>query len=79
MKGVERARYAADGARRRYLAVDPANRLVAETLEADWNHKLREVVDAEDAYERSTNAAATVLDQEHRNPVRALAEGLRAL
>jgi DNA invertase Pin-like site-specific DNA recombinase len=32
MKGVERARYAADAARRRYLAVDPANRLVADTL-----------------------------------------------
>ena len=34
---VERARYHADLARRRYLAVDPANRLVADTLEADWN------------------------------------------
>jgi hypothetical protein len=79
MKGVERARYAAEAARRRYLAVDPTNRLVAETLEADWNHKLREVVDAEDDYERSANAAATVLDQEHRNRVRALAEDLPAL
>ena len=47
MKGVERARYVAHAARRRYLAVGPANRLVAETLKADWNHKLREVVDAE--------------------------------
>jgi hypothetical protein len=79
MKGVERARYAAEAARRRYLAVDPTNRLVAETLEADWNHKLREVVDAEDDYERSRNAAATVFDQEHRDRVRALAEDLPAL
>jgi hypothetical protein len=79
MKGVERARYAAEAARRRYLAVDPTNRLVAETLEADWNHKLREVVDAEDDYERSANAAATVFDQEHRDRVRALAEDLPAL
>src|SRR5208283_1897729 len=31
---VERARYHADLAKRRYLTVDPANRLVAETLEA---------------------------------------------
>src|SRR5439155_2208650 len=38
---VERARYHADLARRRYLAVDPANRLVADTLEADWNTALR--------------------------------------
>ena len=40
---VERARYHADLARRRYLAVDPANRLVAGTLEADWNTALRAV------------------------------------
>ena len=38
---VERARHRADLARRRYLAVDPDNRLVADTLEADWNDALR--------------------------------------
>jgi len=38
---VERARYHADPARRRYLAAGPANRLVADTLEADWNTALR--------------------------------------
>src|ERR1035438_6158598 len=47
---VERARYHADLARRRYLAVDPANRLVAETLEADWNTALRALNDAQAAY-----------------------------
>ena len=45
---VERARYHADLARRRYLAVDPANRLVADTLEADWNTALRALNDAQD-------------------------------
>ena len=34
---VERARYEADLAQRRYLRVDPDNRLVADSLEADWN------------------------------------------
>jgi DNA invertase Pin-like site-specific DNA recombinase len=34
---VERAHQRAELARRRYLAVDPDNRLVADTLEADWN------------------------------------------
>ena len=48
---VERARYHADLARRRYLAVDPANRLVAGTLEADWNTALRALTDAQDAYD----------------------------
>ena len=54
---VQRARYHADLARRRYLAVDPANRLVADTLEADWNTALRELADAQDTYDKATNAA----------------------
>src|SRR5713101_8809066 len=50
---VERARYHADLARRRYLAVDPANRLVAGTLEAGWNTALRELGDAQAAYDKA--------------------------
>jgi DNA invertase Pin-like site-specific DNA recombinase len=50
---VERARYHADLARRRYLAVDPANRLVAGTLEAGWNTALRELNDAQAAYDKA--------------------------
>ena len=49
---VERARYHADLARRRYLAVDPANRLVADTLEADWNTALRAQNQAQEAYDK---------------------------
>jgi DNA invertase Pin-like site-specific DNA recombinase len=40
---LERARYEADLARRRFLAVEPENRLVARTLERDWNEKLAAV------------------------------------
>src|SRR5207245_1269863 len=36
---LERAQYEADLARRRFLAGDPENRLVARTLERDWNEK----------------------------------------
>ena len=50
---IERARYHADLARRRYLAVDPANRLVADTLEADWNTALRALGDAQAAYDKT--------------------------
>lgn len=75
---VERARHAADAARRRYLAVDPANRLVADTLEADWNHKLRELADAQDDYDRARQAGA-VLTQEQQTRIRALAADLPAL
>lgn len=77
--GVERARHGAEAARRRYLAVDPDNRLVAETLEADWNHKLRELADAQDAYDRARAAGTAPLTEEQRARVRALAADLPAL
>jgi hypothetical protein len=38
---VERAKYEAELAQRRFLKVDPDNRLVADVLEADWNAKFR--------------------------------------
>ena len=44
---LERAQYEADLARRRYLAVDPDNRLVNRTLEQDWNAKLEAVATLE--------------------------------
>jgi hypothetical protein len=53
---VERAQYEADLAQRRYLKVDPDNRLVATVLEAEWNTKLRELEEArsiEEQYNRS--------------------------
>ncbi|WP_327241976.1 recombinase family protein [Streptomyces sp. NBC_01320] len=55
---VKRAQHHADLARRRYLAVDPDNRLVADALEADWNRALREVTEAKDTYERAKSEAA---------------------
>jgi hypothetical protein len=48
---VERAEYEANLARRRFMQVDPENRLVADTLEAEWNEKLRQLQDANDYYE----------------------------
>jgi DNA invertase Pin-like site-specific DNA recombinase len=69
---VHRAQYHAEQARRRYLAVDPANRLVADTLEADWNTALRELTDATDAYEHAKANAATLTDAQ-RQRITALA------
>jgi hypothetical protein len=61
---VERTRHRTDLARRRYLAVDPDNRLVADSLEADWNDALRQLQTAQDDYQRATDAAqATLTDQ----------------
>ena len=75
---VQRAEHAAGAARHRYLAVDAANRLVADALEADWNTALRALAAARDDYRKAT-AAATVLDQQQRDKIRALAVDLPAL
>jgi DNA invertase Pin-like site-specific DNA recombinase len=69
---VHRAQYHAEQARRRYLAVDPTNRLVADNLEADWNTALRELAEATDAYEHAKTTAATLTD-EQRQRITALA------
>lgn len=49
---VERLCYEAELARRRYMRVDPDNRLVADELEADWNKKLRELIEVQEKYEK---------------------------
>jgi DNA invertase Pin-like site-specific DNA recombinase len=76
---VERARHQAEAARRRYLSVDPDNRLVADTLEADWNNALRELSDAQDEYDRASDAARAALSDEHKAKIRALASDFPAL
>jgi len=75
---VERARHRADLARRRYLAVDPGNRLVAGTLEADWNDALRALQAAQDDYDNATAATATLTGTDKAR-IRALAADFPAL
>jgi hypothetical protein len=70
---VERARYEANLAQRRYMQVDPGNRLVADALEADWNHKLRALAEAQQEYERQHRADSEMLDAEKRSQILALA------
>ena len=62
-KQVERARYDADLAQRRYMHVDPANRLVADSLEAEWNNKLRVLNEAQQEYERLRQSDRRVADE----------------
>ncbi len=69
---VERARYEAELAQRRYVRVDPDNRLVAATLEAEWNNKLRALDAAQDDYERQRQADA-LLDDDKRQRILELA------
>jgi DNA invertase Pin-like site-specific DNA recombinase len=59
---IDRARYDADLAERRYEAVDPANRLIASTLEQRWNDAMRRLLELETElanFERQTLRAVT--------------------
>jgi DNA invertase Pin-like site-specific DNA recombinase len=76
---LERARYEADLARRRFLAVDPENRLVARNLEKDWNEKLAVVEQLEREQARSPGGVAVRLSPEERQRILDLAEDLPAL
>ena len=75
-KHVERLRYDADLARRRYMKVDPANRLVADSLESEWNDKLRLHAEAAEEYERRSKEQAEALNAETRRQILNLAEQL---
>lgn len=76
---VERAKYEAELAQRRFLRVDPDNRLVADALEADWNAKLRGVVGAQEAYEKASAADISVVTDTERTELMALATDLPRL
>jgi DNA invertase Pin-like site-specific DNA recombinase len=73
---VERLRYDAEHARRRYMKVDPDNRLVADTLEAEWNDKLRRHAEAVEEYEHRSKQQAATLSAEARQRILGLAEQL---
>ena len=59
---LERARYEADLARRRFLAVEPENRLVARNLEKDWNEKLAAVEQLEREQAASLGAGRSAVE-----------------
>jgi len=76
---VERMRYEAELARRRYMKVDPDNRLVADALEAEWNGKLRSYSEAVEDYERRSRDQPAALDTQARRRILDLAERFAAV
>lgn len=70
---VERAHQDVDRARRRYLQVDPTNRLVAATLEAAWNDSLRVLEETRARIERERSADRSTFDAAATQRIRALA------
>ncbi len=71
---LEQARYEAELARRRYLKVDPDNRLVADSLEADWNARLRRLDTLQQEQEQQRAADQQLLAEDARGQIMALSE-----
>ena len=66
---VESAQYEVELARQRYMQVDPSRRLVADSLEASWNEKLRALEVAREEYERRREADRARLDDQQRRRI----------
>src|SRR5271165_6493192 len=76
---LERARYEAELARRRFLAIDPENRLVGRTLERDWEARLAEVERLEQESVTRPAPSIRLVEPEERDGILALAQVLPAL
>lgn len=74
---VERARYEAERAERRYRAVEPENRLVARGLETEWEERLRELDQAQAELTRRKQQRPTALTHAERNALLALGQDLQ--
>ena len=73
---VERARYDAQRAERRYRAVDPENRLVARGLEAEWDQRLHACKETEAELHHREQQRPRALSLEERTAVLALGHDL---
>ena len=76
---VQRAQYEAQRAERHYRSVDPENRLVAGTLEKEWEKALGKQRQVEEDVHRFEQEAPRLLTTEEREQIRALAADLPSL
>jgi len=74
---VERTRYEAERAERRYRAVEPENRLVARGLESEWENRLRDLSVAEIELHRREQQQPPPIGPEQREQIHALAADLQ--
>lgn len=73
---VERSRQKAEIAQRQYMLVRPENRLVADTLEREWNDKLRQLDEAEQEYKRRSKTDAHSVSSEDKQRIQSLVTDL---
>jgi len=74
---VERAEYEAQRAERRYRSVEPENRLVARTLEAQWEQRLSELAAAQAELAGQEQQRPEPLTDEQREHLRTLGQDLQ--
>ena len=74
---IERLRYEAEKAERRYRAVEPENRLVARGLEADWESKLRDLSKAEADLRRRESLQPATINPEQLLRLRVMSTDLK--
>jgi DNA invertase Pin-like site-specific DNA recombinase len=72
----ERCRYEAQLAERRYKAVDPDNRIIARTLEREWNDKLAELEELDREHQQVRRREKLDLTDEDRAHILSLAKDL---
>ena len=78
-QSLKRARYEIELAERRYRAVDPENRLVAATLEKDWNDILQKERQVQEDYDRFLRTSPPCLTDQERATIQTLAQDIPAL
>ncbi len=76
---LQRSQYEIDVAERRYRAVDPDNRLVAATLEKQWEGALRNKRQVQDEYDRFQRESPSQLTAVERSRITALSSSIPAL
>ena len=76
---LERARYEAERAQRQFNAVEPENRLVARTLERQWETALASQAQLQGEYARFEAEQPAVLDAAEREAIRRLAADIPTL
>jgi DNA invertase Pin-like site-specific DNA recombinase len=74
---VERTRYEAHRAERRYRNVEPENRLVARGLETEWENRLRDLAVAEAELRRREQQRPNPIGPEQLNRIQMLGSDIR--
>lgn len=67
---LDQVKHEAEVAQRRFLRVNPDNRLVADTLEREWNVALQEVRRAEEEHEKFSHEEQKALTPEEEGRIR---------